>query len=234
MTDVRQQLLDLIVKPDDAYNRPAAELDPLRLQAAQALFAQRVEQIPLLKKRAEDAGITRIRSFDDLVPLLFAHTVYKSYPSSFFDNGRWDRMLQWLNTLSVADVSGVDVSGVRDVDDWLERLWDAGHAVIATSGTTGKCSFLNHTMGDREMKTRHARYTVAWPFARASRDRAVFWLGPIRGRNSAIEAALANAQNWGRPGAVHALTDEPLLISEVSAWPRRARAYRSASPSSPS
>ena len=216
MSSAREKLLSLIIDPDRAYNQPAAELRPLQLQAAQELFEQRREQIPLVKKRAEDAGITAIRRFDDLVPLLFAHTVYKSYPASFFEQNRWDRMLQWLDTLSVADVRDVDVSGVRNVDDWLERLWDAGHAVIATSGTTGKCSFLNQTMRDREMKARHAKYTVAWPFERANADRPVFWLGPIKGRQSSVEAAIANAANWGRPGQTYALSDEPLLISEVS------------------
>lgn len=216
MSSARQQLLNLITDPDTAYDQPAAALRPLQLQAAQELFEQRTTQIPLVKRRADDAAITRIRSFDDLVPLLFAHTVYKSYPASFFEQGRWDRMLAWLDTLSVADVKNVDVSGVRNVDDWLERLWSAGHAVIATSGTTGKCSFLNHTMVDREMKSRHARYSVGWPFARANADRPVFWLGPIKGRQSSVEAAIANAQNWGRPGATYALSQEPLLISEVS------------------
>lgn len=216
MATARQQLLELITDPDQAYDQPAAALRPLQLQAAQELFEARREQIPLVRKRADDAGVTAVRRFDDLVPLLFAHTVYKSYPQSFFDNGRWDRMLQWLDTLSVADVKNVDVSGVRNVDEWLERLWDAGHAVIATSGTTGKCSFLNHTMVDREMKWRHARYSVAWPFVRANADRAVFWLGPIKGRQSSVEAAIGNAKNFGRPGSTFALSQEPLLISEIS------------------
>lgn len=216
MTTARQQLLDLIVDPDQAYDQPAAALRPLQLQAAQELFEQRRLQIPLVNKRAADAGIERIRSFDDLVPLLFAHTVYKSYPPSFFDNGRWDRMLQWLDTLSVADVKHVDVAGVRNVDEWLDRLWDAGHAVIATSGTTGKCSFLNHTIGDREMKWRHARYSVGWPFVQANADRPVFWLGPIKGRQSSVEAAIGNAKNFGRPGQTFALSQEPLLMSDVS------------------
>lgn len=216
MPSAREQLLEWIVDPDQAYDVPASTLRPLQLQAAQELFLQRREQIPLLKKRADEAGISAIRSFDDLVPLLFAHTVYKSYPQSFFDSGRWDRMLQWLDTLSVADVKNVDVSGVTNVDQWLERLWDAGHAVIATSGTTGKCSFLNQTMADRELKWRHARYTVAWPFARANADRPVFWLGPIKGRQSSVEAAIGNAKNFGRPGQTFALSQEPLLISEVS------------------
>jgi hypothetical protein len=214
--DPRTQLLDLVADPDAAYDQPAGDLAPARLRAADELFQERRLQIPLLAKRADEAGIDKIEDFGDLVPLLFAHTVYKSYPQSFYDNGRWDRMLQWLDTLSVEDVTDVDVDGVTDVDEWLERLWDAGHAVIATSGSSGKCSFLNHTMRDRVRKTRHFKYSSGWPFTQADGDHTYFWLGPSAGRTSAVEAFLANAENWGRPGEVFALSDEPLLISEIS------------------
>jgi hypothetical protein len=216
LNDIRTDLLDMIEDPDSAYDQPWADLASSRLQAADDLFQERREQIPLLATRAEDAGVDKIGDFADLVPLLFAHTAYKSYPPSFYERGRWDRMLQWLDTLSVEDVTGVDVDGVTNVDEWLERLWEAGHAVIATSGSTGKCSFLNQTVGDRDRRTRHFRYSSGWPFARADQDHACFWLGPSSGRTSAVEAFRANAENWGRPGAVHALSDEPLLISEVS------------------
>lgn len=216
MTSVRRQLLDMIVNPDDAYNQPEGDILALQLQAAQELFEERVTQIPLLRKRAEDAGIDKITSFDDLVPLLFAHTVYKSYPQSFFDNNRWDRMLQWLQTLSVDNVLDVDVAGVTNVDEWIERLWAAGHMVLATSGTSGKVSFLNHTRGDRAMKTRHFRHSVGWPFVKEAGKRPMFWLGPIKGPNSAIESAVINAENFGQPGSVFVLTEEPLRISEVS------------------
>ena len=216
MTTHRQQLLDFIPDPDRAYDQEPSDLAPLQLQAAQALFEERRGQIPLVARRAEEAGIQSIRSFDDLVPLLFAHTAYKSYPQSFIDQGRWDRMLQWLQTLSVAKVTDVDVSGVRNVDDWLEALWAAGHAVLATSGSSGKCSFLNHTMGDRRLKTTHFKYTVGWPYVQARPDREFFWLGPSFGRNSAVEAFHSNAENWGKPGHIHALDSQPLLISDVS------------------
>ena len=220
MTPIRHQLLEMIVDPDTAYDQPASDIAALQLRAAQELFEERRAQIPLLARLAEEAGITRIGSLADLVPLLFAHTVYKSYPPSFVEQGRWDRMLRWLNTLSVEDVNGVDVSGVTDVDDWIARLWDAGHRVLATSGSSGKCSFLNQTLGDRAMKQRHFRHSVAWPLARPSTDpadaRPVFWLGPIQGPNSAIEAATINAANWGRPGATFSLGDESLRIADVS------------------
>jgi hypothetical protein len=216
LNDIRTSLLDMIEEPDTAYDQPWADLASLRLQAADDLFRERREQIPLLASRADEAGVDKIQDFEDLVPLLFAHTAYKSYPPSFYERGRWDRMLQWLGSLSVEDVSGVDVEGVTNVDEWLERLWDAGHAVIATSGSSGKVSFLNQTMADRARKVRHFGRTSGWPFARADGDHVYFWLGPSSGRTSAVEAFLANAENWGRPGEVHALSDEPLLISEVS------------------
>lgn len=216
MSSTRQQLLDMITDPDSAYAQEPADLLPLQLRAAQELFRQRREQIPLVGRRAAEAGIDEVRSLDDLVPLLFAHTVYKSYPPSFIEQGRWDRMLQWLNTLSVEDVSQVDMTEVTNVDEWIERLWSAGHMVLATSGSSGKCSFLNHTRGDVAAKKRHFQYSVGWPFIRSSPTRTVFWLGPLKGPNSAIEAGNFNVENWGRPGGVFALTDQALKISEVS------------------
>lgn len=216
MTPTRQKLLDLITEPDLAYDQPAAELGPLQLRSAQELFEERIEQIPLLRKRAEDAGINTIRETKDLVPLLFAHTAYKSYPRTFIDRGHWGRMLEWLNTLSVAETRDIDISGVKNVDDWLDRLWDAGHCVLATSGSSGKCSFLNATLEDRKLKARHFRNTTGWPFTRAKSDRPIFLFGPIKGYNSAIEAVQLHRENWGRADAIYCLSEEPLLISEVS------------------
>ena len=213
---LRRHLVEMSLDPDRGFNTPSSALDPLRLAAAQELFAERREQIPLLAKRAAEAGLKEIRSFDDIVPLLFAHTVYKSYPPAFFANGRWDAMLKWLQTLSVADLSNVNVDGVNNVDEWLERLWSAGHAVLCTSGSSGKVSFLTHTLADRARKTRHIKHTQAWPFTQPTSEREVFWFGPMVGRNSAVEMGITNEQNWGSPGGTHALDKQPLLISDVS------------------
>jgi hypothetical protein len=216
MGSVRQYLLDLIEQPN-AYDQPMGEVEALQLEAARTLFLERREQIPVLRRRADEAGVTEIRTLDDTVPLLFAHTVYKSYPPSFVEKGQWVRMLQWLNTLAVEDVTKVDVDGVGNVDDWIDRLEAAGHHILATSGTSGKCSFLTHTRDDFPQKIRHWQNTLGWPRVRPKADRPFFSLGPSSGPNSAIEAGLINAQLWGRPGEAYFLTDEPLRISDVSA-----------------
>jgi len=232
MTPTRKELLDLIVNTDQAFNRTDAELRPLRLAAAQELFAERIEQIPLLKHRAAEAGITRIEKFADLVPLLFAHTVYKSYPASFVEKGQWDRLLKWLDSLSVPDLTGVDMNGVSNVDEFLDRLWAADHRVLATSGSSGKCSFLNHTAGDQELKRRHFRHTMAWPGEVLSNNYIVFWTGQMEGPNSACESAQFALKDWAMDGRMYALAKDKLKISEVSnmAAMRKRMAEGSATP----
>ena len=216
MGPIRRQLLDMILR-DDRYDLPASYLDPLRLEAARELFAERREQIPVLRRRAEDSGVNDVSTFADLVPLLFSHTVYKSYPQNLVEQGKWAALARWLKTLSVEDPTKVDLKGVTNVDDWIERMRGAGHLLLATSGSSGKCSFLNSTRGDLELKTRHFAHMLGWPRLKPANDRPVFQLGPRSGPNSAIEAAQICAAVWGRPGSVHFLTDEPLRISDVSA-----------------
>ena len=97
---------------------------------------------------AQEQGVKEIRRLDDLIPLLFAHSNYKSYSDSFIKR-RWDLMNRWLNTLSSRRVKGVDVDGVTDQDDWLEPSGRRTR-VLVTSGTSGRNSFLPGTVFDRD------------------------------------------------------------------------------------
>jgi hypothetical protein len=212
----RAELVDA-AEHEDVFDRVWDDIEARQLEAARELFAERIEQIPVLRRRASESGVSEIRSFDDLVPLLFAHTSYKSYPASFVEQGRWDRLLQWMQTLSTRTVTNIDVDGVTDVDEWMRRLRAAGHIVLATSGSSGKVSFLNHTRGDSAKKRRHYRRMSGWPFIKADNSRVVFLTSPSDGPNSAIEAAQNSAAVWARPGEAHFLTDEPLLLADISA-----------------
>jgi hypothetical protein len=117
-------------------------------------FQERRAQVPLLAKRAAEEGVAEIRSLEDLIPVLFPHTIYKSYPESFVDRGKWKQMNRWLDSLSARRVD-IDVDGVEDVDGWIDRLASAGHFVSVSSGTTGKSSFLNKSQGDRDATTQN-------------------------------------------------------------------------------
>src|SRR6185436_2947079 len=138
----RQRIFDMI-DHDDTFGKTDEELLPLQIAAAQEYFEERRSQVRILARRSEDIGVNEIKSFDDIVPLLFSHTTYKSYPVSFVTKGQWDRMTQWLGTLSALPLDDVKLEGIADIDDWLQRLEDAGNVAVTSSGTTGKVSIMN-------------------------------------------------------------------------------------------
>jgi hypothetical protein len=123
------------------------ETDAAVIEALDERFQERLDQVPVLRQRADDEGIKRIESLDDLVPLLFPHTVYKSYPAALVDQGRWAQLNRWLDSVSATRID-VDVAGVEDLDGWIQRLVDHGIYVSASSGTSGKSSFLTKTSAD--------------------------------------------------------------------------------------
>jgi hypothetical protein len=121
-----------------------------RVGALDAALQSCRSRVPVLGQRADAEGVSRIRSIGDMVPLLFPHTTYKSYPEALIGKGQWAQMNRWLDSLSTHRVDNVELSGIVDVDGWIERLEAAGHLVTTSSGTSGKSSFLNKSQCDRD------------------------------------------------------------------------------------
>src|SRR6202007_1522804 len=105
---------------------------------------------------------TEIRAQDNIVPLPFAHTTYKSYPEPWFTQGKWDRMGKWLDTLSTNRVEGINLDNVADVDDWLTRLEANSHYVAPSTGPTGKCSMANASQADLDFVKRYTGTLFNW------------------------------------------------------------------------
>lgn len=127
---------------DDLFGMDLAEREAFQLASARRRFEEQVPQLKALKSHADSFGITRIDSLDELVPLLFEDSIYKSYPVSLIEKNRFDLLTKWLGSYTTVDLSGVDVRACEGVDSWLGAL-DAQTPlrVIHTSGTTGKLSF---------------------------------------------------------------------------------------------
>src|SRR6202046_5931572 len=85
-----------LVAAGHRFDHSHADLRETQLEALNERFQERKDRIRLLGHRAREAGIAEIRSREDMVPLLFPHSVYKSYPESFLIEGEWDRLGQWL------------------------------------------------------------------------------------------------------------------------------------------
>src|SRR4051794_4177349 len=149
----RQELQELHLsgKP---YEVALEELAALQIAAADEAFQAHRVQVSVLDRRARQVGIDQIRTLDDIVPLLFSHTTYKSYPLTFFTGGKWNLLLKWYDTLAGQSVADVDVSDVTDIDGFVAALRAAGHITYVTSGTSGKCSLLNLSQPDLALTER--------------------------------------------------------------------------------
>ncbi len=203
------------VSPDEWPGR--TDLEPLWLQAANERLARQRDTIPVLKKLADEVGLDRIERLDDLIPLLFAHSNYKSYPESFIARGRWDLMNKWIDTLSTMEVSGTDVDGVADQDAWVDRLHAVGQKAYVTSGTTGKNSFLPQTQSDEDLSLKMLiRSTRRQPLFAGGERRPIFIFGPKHGYHRAALHFRTLVETFGHPDASYFLTEEPMRIAEIT------------------
>lgn len=128
---------------DLLYGLDQEQVKRVQLAILQQRFAELCQQLPLLNKTASENRIDTIDSLDAVAPLLSPHTVYKSYPLSLIDNGRFTQLNAWLNDLTTHDLSGLDLSECQSLEEWLtivER--ETPVRVVTSSGTSGKISLL--------------------------------------------------------------------------------------------
>ena len=195
MTSATERLAQL-VGAKDCFDVSPAELLPVQLEAATERLQSQADVIPLLANRAESAGLKEVRRPDDLVPLLFAHTTYKTYAEGWLTERRWDRMGNWLATVSTRPVDGLDTAGVQTLDDWIKQLETVGHYLSCSSGTTGKPAMLSCTEGDIELSARINIEALLWATGlNRGEDRKFLGLGPqfAAPREDAIRQAMVDA-----------------------------------------
>ena len=216
MSSAIEKLLALVAA-GDRYDIPHADLLPLQLQAADERLQSRVGRIRLLASRAGDARLSAIGAPADLVPLLFAHTSYKSYAESWLAEGRWDRMSKWVETVSTHPTAGVDLGGVRDIDDWIVRLQKVGHFVGCSSGTTGKPAILSCSQADMDVSGRMNVSALSWATGIAPQgDRRSFSIMPPGNnmRNEVIRRHMVQAFSSDHPAVE--LPAEPVTIGKTT------------------
>ena len=110
---VRESAAALINDPltffDMSYTKmhsvPSELLNELQTEALKQRFEDRRDRIPMLTKLADKQGITSISTIDDILPLLFEHTIYKSYPGFLLETGEYGKLTRWLDRLTPYDLS---------------------------------------------------------------------------------------------------------------------------------
>ena len=205
------------VSLDRPFEFDRRELESSWLEAANERLIEKRSTIPVLDALAKENGIDRIERFEDLIPLLFAHSTYKSYPRSFLEKGRWDGLTRWLDTLAAESITDVDNTGVVTQDDWMKALTVAGHPVYATSGTSGKSSFLPASSADRQFTMDCIIRSVFWQHGiNADASLPVVVLAPSQGTSRATEFFRNFAAAYGDSNETWFLTDEPVRLQDMS------------------
>jgi phenylacetate-coenzyme A ligase PaaK-like adenylate-forming protein len=130
---------------------PKAQMEELQVEGLRYRFRQHRDAIPMLTKLADGQGLNDIGELNDVVPLLFDHTMYKSYPPSLLHNYRFGELTKWLNKLTRHDLSGFDATGCDSVDSWIDKLNATTPMHIHhTSGSSGTFSFMPKSRYDWE------------------------------------------------------------------------------------
>jgi hypothetical protein len=195
MASATERLTGLIGAAD-CFDIPPDELLPVQLAAANERLHSQIGAIGLLRNRADAAETAEINELADLVPLLFAHTTYKTYGEGWLSEQRWDRMGRWLATVSTRPVDGLDTAGVTTLDDWIKRLETVGHYLSCSSGTTGKPAMLSCTEADIALSAKTNIEALLWATGlQRGEDRKFLGLGPqfAAPREDAIRQAMVEA-----------------------------------------
>ena len=210
------QLLAL-ANATDRFSYPPEELRHIQLQAMNERFQDRKDRIKLLKHRAEAAGISAISQFSDMVPLLFPHTAYKSYPESFLTGEKWDRLCKWLETVSSYPITAVNAADINGIDDWIDQLEANGHYVSCSSGTTGKSAMLIASGQDAAWWRQDIANVFSWGSGvPQSRDYRMMGLAPVAAvpKNRIMGEALEDA--FGDPDKEHyRLNMPPITVGQL-------------------
>ena len=127
---------------EDLFALPREEREKLQLEAVRINFARLRNRVPALKKLADRQGVDHIDRIEDVLPVCFDHRVLKNYPIQIIENRDFAKLTQWLDKLTVHDLTKMDLSGLTTIEGWLERLDQFGMLVTYSSGTTGKLSFV--------------------------------------------------------------------------------------------
>ncbi len=189
-----------LVDAEDRFDYTAAELRAAQVEALNERFQDRVTRIKLLGHRAAEAGIDKIGAVEDIVPVLFPHTAYKSYPESFLMEERWDRLTKWLGTVSPYPITGVDLDGVADIDDWIARLSAKGYFISCSSGTTGKSAMLIASQKDMDWSKLDTVQVFSWGSGvKPARDRKMIGCAPVATVPKNLTIGEAQRQAFANP-----------------------------------
>jgi len=123
----------------------------LRSEAILLNHTHYLQNIPLYRKLAGEEGCGQDVDIQTIKEqLMFTADVFKGYQQEWLDSGDFTRMTQWLAGIYHRSINA-DISGIKTIDEWIERLSANGIHVVYSSGTSGEFSFVPREKSDWEL-----------------------------------------------------------------------------------
>ncbi len=115
----------------------------LREEAVLINHKRYFRNIPAYRILAEEYNIGEDLTDVEIIKtdLMSTTDIFKSYDPALIDNGDWVQMTEWLRSIYDKDIPG-DFSKVKKLEEWLEKLNEAGLHMLTSSGTSGVYSFV--------------------------------------------------------------------------------------------
>lgn len=204
------------LRTEDPWDYDYDQVRAVQLKAFNERLSEQAAAIPMVGRRVADLGIESIETAEDILPLLFSPTVYKSYPESFVTQGKWSNLLRWLDGLSSERLTGIDMEGVQDMDDFIDRCLAAGTRVVTTSGTSGKFSLMPESTLDvqRTCEVWTRSFGAMWGLD-GTPGHPLFYAGNRTGAHRGQVFVEAMRDVYSDEENFHALFPFRLLASEV-------------------
>ena len=134
-----------------AHSVDRHSLDALQLAGLKWRYGQLQNTVPFLARLSEEQRIDSIETLDDVVPLLFEHGIYKSYPPEWLESMSFPKINRWLNKLTNTDLANIDVSDCDSIDRWIGIMNQQSEIVPwVSSGTSGIMTFMPHSKEETE------------------------------------------------------------------------------------
>ena len=163
-------------------------------------FQDLKDKILPLSVLAESQNVTEIEALNDVLPLLFPHTLYKAYPEELLLTGQYDKMTKWLSRLTSVDLTDFAKENYQTMDDWMDFMdQQTDLEILHSSGTTGRLSFYPRSKMEIEARQSLLKMHLNDKFDQElrlrDRENAVIWTGHAGGRTSFLRDVplIANA-----------------------------------------
>lgn len=146
----------LSTRAPEAFNALSIhEWETVQLYYLNKRFSDLKDKVPALKKLIGDEDVSgSFTHIHEVVPYLFTHQSYKSYPLSLLEKSQFMKLTKWMDKFTAIPLMETldhdKLKKLKSIDDWLAYLEQHDMFVLHSSGTTGKLSFLPRTNIEKE------------------------------------------------------------------------------------